>query len=204
MATGSTLQKVLLMLKIAYPDAKLEEKSPKLYERMLADIPDEVLEQATLDHISRSQWFPKISELRRAAARLTGGIEQQQTGIEAWNDVNTAIRTLGRGGDPEFRNPVTAHVVRMMGWRDLCMSENQISDRARFIDAYDQFQTRAVSEAVSLPSVRELARKFTPQLQSGWYADNPWMSEGGQYEYDGSSVRPMQLLEDTNADLLPE
>ena len=97
MASQETLQKVLLMLSAAYPTTELAEQTPGLYYRLLADIPDDVLEMATIDHISRSPFYPKVSELRGAVVRINSGNGHHQTAIEAWHDVKEAMQYLSEG-----------------------------------------------------------------------------------------------------------
>ena len=43
-----------------------------LYVEMLADIPGYVLKRAVEEYIVEAKWFPKIAELRQAAAKVAG------------------------------------------------------------------------------------------------------------------------------------
>jgi hypothetical protein len=43
-----------------------------LYVDMLADIPGYVLKRAVEEYIAEANWFPKIAELRQAAANVAG------------------------------------------------------------------------------------------------------------------------------------
>jgi len=54
----------------AYPDHRIEKRTLQVYLERLADIPAYLLAAAAQAHIESSTWFPKISELRQAAARL--------------------------------------------------------------------------------------------------------------------------------------
>jgi hypothetical protein len=63
---------ILESLSIVYPDRHLDERQLELYLLHLCDIPPYVLRAAADFHIQHSPWFPKISELRAAAARLAG------------------------------------------------------------------------------------------------------------------------------------
>lgn len=145
-----------MMLYVAYPDyaAKLGDETVKtqigLYHRLLCDFDLPLLEAAVLRHIAQpSSWFPKIGELRKAAASLTH--PEALDPVEAWEQVRLAILRTGSYGVPEFGDPLTGAIVRQMGWRDLCLSENAIADRARFIEAYERQAARSYQRA-ALPA----------------------------------------------------
>ena len=168
MTKAETIAKILLLLSAAYPNARLAEETPVLYERLLADIPDELLETAVMDHIARSPFYPKVSELRQAAANIATGIYEIPPAAEAWGELARLIPAYGRDNQPEIENPITARVVAALGWRNLCISTNQVADRARFIEAYNEYKKRAADRCVTLPAVRQLAAKMRmPGLPPG-------------------------------------
>jgi hypothetical protein len=108
--------------------------------------------------IQTRTWIPSIAEIREQALELVRG--PKATGLEAWGSVVKAMREQGSyrtpGTDFVFRDAVTARVVAAMGWQELCASENAVSDRARFVDAYDAM---AISERRAQQSpILKLAR----------------------------------------------
>lgn len=151
-----------MMLCAAYPDhvAKLSDETMEaqvqLYHQMLFDLDLDTLRSVVLRHLAESQWFPKISELRKAAARLAQ--PEALDPAEAWGQVVKAIPIYGAtiaGADgpgiPPFDDPLTAAVVRQFGWNNLCWSENPVADRARFIEAYER-QAQRAQERAALPA----------------------------------------------------
>ena len=153
---------VHMMLCAAFPDhvARLSDETMEaqvqLYHRMLCDLDLCDLEAVALRHMAESQWFPKISELRKAAARLTH--PEALDPAEAWEQVCKAIPRYGAtiagtdgAGIPPFDDPLTAVVVRQFGWNNLCFSDNPVADRARFIEAYERQATRSYQRA-ALPA----------------------------------------------------
>ena len=154
-------------------DGECNERLAGLFDiwaQLLADIPVEVLRASALQHISESKWFPAVSDLRDASARIL--YPRRQTAIEAWGEVRRAFGSVGYYGAPQFSDDVTATVVAELGWRALCTSECQEADRARFLQGYDEHVKRAKSDAIALPEVgrviRELAaRKSANQLTEG-------------------------------------
>jgi hypothetical protein len=169
MATEIEILSVLKILGDVYPSFKLTNTAIELYIELLTDIQARVLEKSALDHISRSSFFPSIAELRQAAFKLVESIHPQPTEYEAWSEVQAEIRRVGYCGKPEFADPIAAKVVEQLGWRNLCTSDNQVSDRAHFIQAYQVLVEKARSSTQRLPAVNE----FIAQLKSGDYPRLP-------------------------------
>lgn len=97
--------------------------------------------------------IPAPGQIRRIVDMAAHG--RRRHGGDAWGDVLREIGATGRYRDPRFADPITATVVRRLGWRELCDSENAVADRARFVQLYDQLATEAVSDrtVATLPGV---------------------------------------------------
>lgn len=160
MATTNEIHRVWMVLISAYPSWEKELSEDKLadtltiYERLLQDIPGEALEAAALQLIAECKFFPTVAELRAKALSLLG--PRSPSPMEAWGEVKMAFSRYGRYQAPKFENPITAKVVQSMGWLSLCDSENEASDRARFIQAYEVLCQRERKDALLLPEVRRL------------------------------------------------
>jgi hypothetical protein len=72
MSSPSEILPILETLAAAYPEKAHDKRTLALYLEHLADIPAHWLEAAARRHIDTSNWFPRIAELRRAAAQLAG------------------------------------------------------------------------------------------------------------------------------------
>lgn len=157
MASRVDVSKVVAVLSAAYPNWAVSEYTAEVYYEDLKDIPTEELSAAAQHcrtEIGR-KFAPSVGELRGAVAELRSFSNNVPSSFQAWQEVITQMRD--NGGD--FGNPVWSHalverVVRTMGWRELRMSENQVADRARFIQCYEQLQERATREDLLLPEVR--------------------------------------------------
>ncbi|NDL68496.1 replicative helicase loader/inhibitor [Anaerotalea alkaliphila] len=135
--------KTLTFLKAAYPRfyadlSKQEaEGAINLWTMMLADYQYPVVQVAVQQYVATSQYPPTIAEIRRA---LVGAVQGPGTSPdEAWGQVQKAIRRFGYSRQEEAlasMDKVTAGIVRNMGWMNLCMSENQMADRAHFLKLY--------------------------------------------------------------------
>jgi hypothetical protein len=163
MASEIEILSVLKVLGDVYPSHRLSSAAVEVYVRLLGDLPALLLDQAVLDHIGRSAFFPAIAELRTAAFNILESADPLPGGYEAWAEVQSEIGRVGNGGVPTFSNPVTAQVVEQFGWRYLCLSENPVADRAHFVQAYQELAAR------KRESIRRLSvvSQFIARLQAG-------------------------------------
>lgn len=158
--------KIMALLTAAYPQANIEEETIQIYIKFLLDLPCEAGQAAALELIASSRWFPAVAELRQAAVEAMP--ENQIPGPgEAWGEVVGQLRAVGWYGRPSFSHPAITKAVKAMGWRELCMSENVVADRAHFLRIYENYQERAKKELWQLPEVQQLRAKLTRELPSG-------------------------------------
>lgn len=128
------------------------------YRRYLLDLPAAATRAAVERMLATARFVPKIAEIREAVKALELG--PVRTGAEAWGDVQRAFQRASADWTPTFADPVVGRVVRALGWRDLCLSENTVADRARFIEAYEQIAAneRRDAQVANLPANRQLAQ----------------------------------------------
>lgn len=155
---------VLSQLFSAYVNAKVDEGTVAIYTRLLADIPVGDLQTVIDQAIAESRFLPSVAELRDRYHALTRTLGQPSAS-EAWGEVMAQIRAVGYIGTPTFSHDVTAQVVRHLGWRDLCASENVVADRAHFMRMYDQLIERGNAVRKLLPQSREMAERHIGGLQ---------------------------------------
>lgn len=128
-----------------------------IYRRMLADLDYAAAHAAVERLLATAKFLPTIAEIREAALEVTAG--PRRHGGDAWRDVLEAVSRYGRNRLPSFDDAVTAACVRSLGWQEICNSENQVADRARFIELYDKLarEQRVERVAGGLPAQRALA-----------------------------------------------
>jgi hypothetical protein len=139
-----------------------DEKSDSLmqsYQQFLADIPDAQLEAAALSWLASGKFFPAVSDLRDLAFQM--GNPDRLSPEEAWGKVRQAILDAGVYREPEFEDGLITRAVKIMGWRNLCMSENEPADRAHFFKVYAALDLRQERELKMLPEVRRLIGQLT-------------------------------------------
>jgi len=167
MTNHHQIDRALAPLALAYPhhfkqyDSGDMDAARALYHRILSDIDGALLEAAVTHWLSLAKPFhPSPGELRDMAYSLS---DQHPSAEEAWGVVKQAMRQIGSYRTPEFDDPLIARAVEIMGWRDLCLSENDVADRAHFFRIYDSLKARAKNEALMLPDVR----RGVEQLKAG-------------------------------------
>lgn len=173
MATNSEVTAALALLVNAFPRDAIEPRTVKVYCEMLADIPPAELYAACVKLAQSGKYFPTIAAIREAWALAKTG--PKRSGFDAWSDVIAEVRRIGWYGSPEFSDPVTSAAVAMIGWKEICMSENVAADRAHFAKAYESMAARNL-EAVQLgkagmrpelPPARPSAVRELPEPEAG-------------------------------------
>ncbi len=121
-----------------FPQEGKEEPLIQLWMNMLSDTAYEVAALAIQKHLSLSKFPPTVAEIRSLIVYINN--PERITGMEAWGNVTKAIRVYGSYRETEAKaslDPLSKSIVEMMGYRNLCMSENDMADRAHFTKAYD-------------------------------------------------------------------
>ena len=128
------------------------------YRRMLSDLDYAVANAAVERLMATCKFMPSVAEIRDTALSLATG--EQVAGGEAWGALLKAISEQGAyrvpGTDFVFRDPVTAKAVSCLGWQNLCLSDCQPAERARFIELYDKLAVteRRLQLSEGLPAMR--------------------------------------------------
>jgi hypothetical protein len=149
MSPGEKAQ-LTAMIAAGWPGAKLSAASVALYEEFLADLRFDDARTAIGRLLCTSRFPPSIAEVREAVAEIAIGV--RRSGLSAWGDVVMAIRRIGSYGEPSFDDPVVARVVRVLGWRTLCLADTPEGvDRANFAKLYDEYAQRERADTVSTP-----------------------------------------------------
>ena len=144
-----------------WPEAGKEDALITLWTKMLADVTYDVVEAAVEKYMSESIYPPTIADIRARIADIT--IIREKTGIEAWGDVKHAIRKYGtyREADAmKYLGGVAQKVVEAIGFRTLCMSENEMADRAHFLKVYDVMAYRERQDALLPDSTRAIMNRL--------------------------------------------
>lgn len=180
MASINQVTTVMGVMAHAYPRYELSADSIKLYAKLLADIPGEILEASAHQIMAENKFFPSVAEWREMAHKLMTGAHNIPTAYEAWEDAMRQVNLCGeyyRYSDsryPEYAHPLVEKAVKIIGYRHLLESDNIAIERAHFFKIYDSLLNRAEEDARMLPDVRAVSRRYldgvqklTAQLEAG-------------------------------------
>lgn len=148
---------ILKQLFSAYPGSKATLETVAMYDRLLADIPDDELQAAIDQTVSTSEFLPTIAKIRDLHFRL-----QHISALgwaDSWDLVQKEMRRIGSYGMPVFNDELTTRVVKAMGWKALCASENAATDRAQFRDMYNDMAQRSEFGAKLTPAALQIAHR---------------------------------------------
>jgi hypothetical protein len=129
-------------------------------------------ELAIMKYISESNKTPTVADIRAKIAEIKQP-DISITGSDAWGQVLHAIRYRGIYQEQEAlaeMDPIVARIVKRLGWKNLCMSENQMADRAHFIKLWDS-ETKETKHQAMLPTdikgkIAELTQNTIKQLEN--------------------------------------
>lgn len=147
-------------------DAPISELRIRGYFERLKDLPLEPV-VAVLNRAGR--WLPKPDEIRDAIAGTT-----EDAADIAWGDVLTAIRHVGRYGDPRAVLTPQAHAAMLAtfgSWGEACNLSNEGPERQgyakQFRAVYGAQQRRTSSQALTVEMLPEGLRQQARALIGG-------------------------------------
>lgn len=150
----SEVAALLAVCAAAYPHVNVSKETASLYAEMLADLDPQVAMGAVRRLIATSQFFPTVAAIREQAAAMVEPLAPSPA--KAWAEVMAKMREVGRSTVPEWSHPTIAAAVATLGWRDLCMSDNQAVSRAHFWKVYDAAAREHKQQAILPPSMRAI------------------------------------------------
>jgi len=146
-----------------WPEKGKEEDVIRLWTILFSDVDPTQLRMAVQNHIFESTFPPTVADIREQIAKTT--LRGQKTGIEAWGEVKSAIRRFGVYNEEKAVSSLQGtcrRVVELMGFRELCMSENEMADRAHFLKVYESLVSRE-KEEIKNPALIESVLQRLPQ-----------------------------------------
>lgn len=145
---------MLAVCAAAFPHVNVSKETASVYAEMLADLDAEVALGAVRRLIATSRFFPTVAAIREEAAALSS--PALPSPATAWREVMVKMQQVGRDRQPEWSHPTIAAAVATLGWRDLCMSDNQAVSRAHFWKVFDAVAREHRQQASLPPSMRAI------------------------------------------------
>lgn len=170
--TKGEVAKLLAVLAAAYPKFEVDDVKVQVWYEMLGDLEYSVVNIAIKKLIMQNTFPPAIAEVRKAAIEISS--PRGLTAAEAWGEVVKAVRNYGYYREKEAMasmSPITAQVVRYMGWREICLIEEPEILRAHFLKMYDQVAAREQEKQLLSPTmqteIKKIAKKYDIRLIEG-------------------------------------
>lgn len=157
MADFMEVSEAVAKIGATFPNWKPDKFTVQVYFEDLRDLPADLLKVAADKCRTESgrKFAPSTGEIRGAAGEIRAQLAGVPTSYDAWKEVQVQIADNGGDfGNPVWSHPLVEKTVQTIGWRVLRMSEDRTADRARFIEAYEQFRGRAMTDEMELPEVR--------------------------------------------------
>ena len=159
--TKGEVAKLLVVLAASYPKFEVDDLKVQVWYEMLGDLDYDVANIAIKKIIMLNTFPPAIAEVRKAAIEISSPMGL--TAAEAWGEVIRAIRDYGYYREKEAMasmSPITAQVVRYLGWREICLSEEPEILRAHFLKMYAQVAAREQIKQLLSPTMQTEIKKF--------------------------------------------
>lgn len=150
---------LLGIMQVAYPKFYSNgfdvNTAVNVWHEMLQDIGIDLAKAAVQTHISTSPFPPTISDIRKHAVNA---VHKSISADEAWGQVKRAISKYGSYREEDALKSMdksVARLVRRFGYKDLCMSENIMADRAHFLKLWDTSSKHEREQALIPSSVKD-------------------------------------------------
>ncbi len=166
----SEFAKLAKAMKAVYtqPNFLPNDFAMKLWHNMLKDIPYDIACVAVENYIATNRYAPTIADIRAYAVQMI--MPQVSNWSEAWGNVLFAITAYGAWDEKtalgylKEADPIAERVVKRLGWKELCASENLIADRANFRDAYEMERKQTADRAATRAGFQQIAKSEMPEL----------------------------------------
>ncbi len=114
-----------------------------IWYSLLQDIDYMVAQAAIQKYMLTNKFPPTIADIREYATTIRAG--EKPLWSDGWEEVLKAIKEFGSYRESEAlesMSEITRMSVQRLGFRNLCMSENIMADRANFRMIYEQIAER--------------------------------------------------------------
>ena len=150
-------QRILAFLCNAYPNTQhlQTDDAVEVWTRGLRDLTYTDASHAVSSWILSEKWCPTIAELKEAIVTNVAGSKDWG---DAWNECMKIISRYGQYQEEEaleHMSPMTRQIVKRLGYRELCLSENQMQDRANFRQIYEQVTGNEYEKAALPQSLQD-------------------------------------------------
>lgn len=116
----------------------------------LQDLTNEQYINAIKEIVSSTDEINKATNII-AIIRSKALCNDQKTAGEAWAEVLGQVNKVGSYGQPKFSSGAIQKSVEAIGWRQICLSETPMIERAHFLRIYETIAVREKNRILSAP-----------------------------------------------------
>lgn len=144
--------KCIQVLECSYDKFNITSDKTKLmlWYDMLGDRSEVEFMLGVKKYIAANEFPPTIAGINKAIASVLTA--DTPDGMQGWDELQKSIRKFGMYREEEALLSLSSHtrtVVNALGFKNLCISENQMADRAHFVKMYESMTNREKDKAVS-------------------------------------------------------
>lgn len=160
--------KVIMPYYMAYPNARMDAESLRIYCMALSHLSIEEIEAAMTKLLRTHKFWPSVSEVCEAAKGLriymlakSGTNSDKLTSAEAWQEVMDNVKTNHLYKPWKFSNPEVERTARQFGMAELCGLEMRDVNtaRAQFMRMYDSAVSQSESDQENKEILSLLGKK---------------------------------------------
>ena len=159
--------KLVTAMAAMFPSVQVSEATINGYVNSLKVIPFATLTVAIEQVLDDAEFFPSAAQIKKKAFELSLSPDNDGNGMTKWGDVKEQFRVAGFYRRPKFTDPLVAQAVDILGWPELCSSENETADRAHFAKIYDDLKARQIKEARLSPRAKALRELNMKEIGDG-------------------------------------
>lgn len=166
-------KKIIAGIKSVYNNFGVKEKTQfDFWYNILKDIDINILKIAVTEYITTNKFPPTIADIRALSANAQKGEIKDAGGC--WGEV---VKSIGRYGQYqeekalENMDQMTRECVKRLGWKQICLSENLMADRAHFLKIYEQVSKRETHSRQVPLSIRQKKAKMIADNKIKMIAD---------------------------------
>lgn len=146
-------------MKAVYPEPWFlpDGDAVKIWYSLLQDIDYKVANAGIQKWMMTNPKAPSIADIRSMTTEVVQGVSKEWG--DAWEDVLKAIRRYGMYRSDEAMetfDEITKQCVQRLGFKEICMSENIVADRANFRMIYEQLTERKAKDDVLPQKLKNL------------------------------------------------
>ena len=117
----------------------------ELWYEMFKQDDEKTFNEAITNIIKKGDYFPTVSQIKKEMANLQ--TKDLPNAEDEWQEVLKAVHKFGSYKEQEALDslkPYTAYITRHIGYRNICMAEEQTWNKKEFIGEYETMKDRDI------------------------------------------------------------